>query len=171
MSPEREQEYEPMMNVHSEGIPGTEKLVVEIKGKDREQAEISEMLSAKEAVERIPQRVFENGIYKGKVLSAMAHLDGHIRAIDLSTIENPSILPGGRQPEILFAIPPQETQQLENGLTAAGFTIDSENNGLVAEFHGGDVVSFLYDSKKAKSVGGDAPEQDEESAPNEAGEY
>lgn len=157
------------MNVHDTGIPGVnEERVVEIDG--REQAKISERLSTAKAVDRILEEIPEGEINKAELLSAMTHLDEHIREIDPATIVDHSILPGEVRPEALFAIPPQNTTQLKDGLVAAGLEVKSEKNGLVIIFQEKNVVSFLYDSKEAKGEEEGTPEQDKESAPHEAGE-
>ncbi|MBI2426572.1 MAG: hypothetical protein HYV34_01880 [Candidatus Kerfeldbacteria bacterium] len=155
-------DIESTIDVHREGLPGNEELVAEIEG--REQAEISETLSAAEAVDRILAEVPDEEIHKGKLLASMTHLDGHIREIDPSTVEDDSVFPGGTRPEILFAIPQQEGSHLEDGLTAVGFTMKAEDNGLVAEFKGKNVVSFLYSSREVGGEEEDTPENAEKSA-------
>lgn len=167
--PGQEPTQESTMDVHHTGIPGVNGvLVVEID--DREQAMISERLSTAKAVDRILEEIPEGEINKAELLSAMTHLDEHIREIDPATIVDHSILPGEVRPEVLFAIPPQNTTQLKDGLVAAGLEVESKENGLVIKFQEKNVVSFLYDSKEAEGEVEDTPEQDGESAAHDAGE-
>lgn len=133
---------EEAMKAYHTGLPGLEERVGDMP-ETKDQVELSEELTADEAVDRILAESDE-GIDSAILRQALAHMSHHIREAEPETVSPTSLL-GGQRPDAMYFVPPQVGDFNEH-LVAAGFSVERETErGITVKQEDGTTTTFFYD--------------------------